>query len=135
MNSKQRVHAALRRQPVDRIPIFMWFHPQSRAILAETLEIPAGQVDMVIGNDVRMTWVNNNAAMEGVVHEHDGEGHIDQWGIQWVKEGPYNQIARFPLANCTPEAVRAYRFPVESQEALLSRMEPLLAGSDEYFIG
>jgi hypothetical protein len=123
MNSKQRVHAALRRQPVDRIPIFMWFHAQSRAILAETLEIPAGQVDMVIGNDVRMTWVNNNAAMEGVVHEQDGEGHIDEWGIHRIKEGPYNQIARFPLANCTPEEVRAYHFPLEAQEALLARME------------
>jgi uroporphyrinogen decarboxylase len=135
MNSKQRVHAALRRQPVDRIPIFMWFHPQTKAILAKALEVPQGQVDLVMGNDVRMTWVNNNAAMEGVVHEHDGEGHVDEWGIHWVKEGPYNQIARFPLADCTSAEVRAYRFPVASQEALLARMQPLLAGGEEYFIG
>ena len=135
MNSKQRVHAALRRQPVDRIPIFMWFHPQTTAILAKTLEIPPRQVDFVMGNDVRMTWVNNNAAMEGVVHEHDGEGHVDDWGIHWVKSGPYNQITRFPLAGCTLEEVRRYRFPVESQEALLARMEPLLDGADEYFLG
>ena len=113
MNSKQRVHAALRRQPVDRIPIFMWFHPQTKTILAKALEIPPGQVEMVMGNDVRMTWVNNNAAMEGVVHEHDGEGHVDEWGIHWVKSGPYNQIAGFPLENCTPDEVRRYRFPVE----------------------
>ena len=31
MTSKQRVQAALRRQPVDRVPIFMWFHPDTRA--------------------------------------------------------------------------------------------------------
>jgi uroporphyrinogen decarboxylase len=135
MNSKQRVHAALRRQPVDRIPIFMWFHPQTKAILAKALEIPQGQVDLVMGNDVRMTWVNNNAAMEGVVHEHDGEGHVDEWGIHWVKEGPYNQIAHFPLANASLDEVRAYRFPVAAQEALLARMQPLLAGGDEFFIG
>jgi len=29
MNSKQRVHAALKREPVDRIPIFMWYHPET----------------------------------------------------------------------------------------------------------
>jgi len=123
MNSKQRVHAALRRQPVDRIPIFMWFHPQTVVILARLLEIRPSEVDLVMGNDVRMTWVNNNYAMEGITHEHDGEGHVDEWGIHWVKAGPYNQIARFPLANCTPEEVRAYHFPLEAQEALLARME------------
>ena len=107
-------------------------HP---AILAKLLEIPPGQVDVVMGNDVRMTWVNNNTAMEGVVHEHDGEGHVDEWGIQWVKEGPYNQIARFPLANCPPDEVLALPFPRRIAGGLLARMEPLLAGGDEYFIG
>jgi uroporphyrinogen decarboxylase len=135
MNSKQRVHAALRREPVDRLPIFMWFHPQTAVILARLLEVPPAQVDLVMGNDVRMTWVNNNAAMEGIVHEHDGEGHVDPWGIQWVKAGPYNQIQRFPLIDATPDELRRYQFPVEHQEALLARMEPLLAGGEEYFIG
>ena len=40
-----------------------------------------------------------------------------------------------PLGELHADEVRAYRFPVESQEALLARMEPLLAGGDEYFIG
>ena len=135
MNSRQRVHAALRREPVDRLPIFMWFHPQTAAILAEVLEVPRSQVEGVMGNDVRMTWVNNNAAMEGIVHERDGEGHVDAWGIHWVKSGPYNQIQRFPLIDATPEQLRAYRFPVDRQEELLARMQPLLSGGDEYFIG
>ena len=68
MNSKQRVHAALRREPVDRVPIFMWFHPGTTTLLANLLEIPAEHVGAVMGNDVRMTWVNNNYAMEGIVH-------------------------------------------------------------------
>ena len=88
-----------------------------------------------MGNDVRMTWVNNNAAMEGIVHEHDGEGHVDPWGIHWVKAGPYNQIQRFPLIDATPDELRRYQFPREHQETLLARMEPLLAGGEEYFIG
>jgi hypothetical protein len=45
----------------------------------------------VLGNDVRMTWVNNNYCMEGIVHERDGQWHVDPWGIKWVKEGPYNE--------------------------------------------
>jgi hypothetical protein len=113
----------------------MWFHPQTAVILAKLLEVPVSQVDMVMGNDVRMTWVNNNAAMEGIVHEHDGEGHVDPWGIQWVKAGPYNQIQRFPLIHAMPDELRRYQFPVEHQEALLARMKPLLASRDEYFIG
>ena len=54
-----------------------------------------------MGNDVRQTWVGNNAAMEGVVHERDGETHTDAWGITWVKEGPFNQILRSPLEKRT----------------------------------
>ncbi len=135
MNAKERVHAALRREPVDRVPIFMWFHPGTKNLLAALLEIPASQVDAVMGNDVRMTWVNNNYAMEGIVHEHDGESHVDFWGIRWVKEGPFNQVARFPYADATPEALRAYSFPDDHMEELLARMEPVAACSDAYFIG
>jgi len=34
VTSKQRVQAALQRQPVDRIPVFMWFHPDTTRRLA-----------------------------------------------------------------------------------------------------
>ncbi|MFH1267990.1 MAG: hypothetical protein ABIK89_19915, partial [Planctomycetota bacterium] len=125
MTPKQRVHAALRREPVDRIPVFMWFHPETRVLLAKLLEIPPSCVDDVMAGDVHMTWVNNNYAMEGIVHELDGEGHVDFWGVEWVKGGPYNQAVGFPLADASPEEVRRYRFPVEQKEFLLSRMNPL----------
>ena len=61
---------------------------------------------------MRQTWVNNNYAMEGIVHERDGESHVDYWGIRWVKEGPFNQIARLPAGRrvaarrCSPTASR-----------------------------
>jgi uroporphyrinogen decarboxylase len=135
MNPKDRVYAALRRKPADRTPIFMWFHPDTRVLLAELFEVPSQCVDSVLGNDVRMTWVNNNYCMEGIVHQLDGEWHVDPWGIKWVKEGPYNQIAHYPLADASSEALRRYRFPVEYQEELLARMDPLVACADEYFIG
>ena len=40
MNSKQRVQAALERKPVDRVPVYMWFHPATADRFAELLEIP-----------------------------------------------------------------------------------------------
>lgn len=135
MTPKQRVYAALRREPADRVPIFMWFHPDTRTLLAELFEIPPAQVDIVLGNDVRMTWVNNNYCMEGIVHRCDGQGHVDPWGIEWVKEGPYNQIVRFPLAEASADELRSYRFPAEFQDELLSKMEPVAACADEYFVG
>ena len=136
MKSKERVRAALNREPVDRVPIFMWFHPGTRDMLAKLFEVPAGYLDVVFGNDIRMTWVNNNYCMEGIVHDRDGEGHVDPWGIRWVKEGPYNQIAHFPLATASADELRKYRFPHEFQDKLLSNMEPVVASAgDEYYIG
>jgi len=135
MTPRQRVLAALRREPTDRIPIFMWFHPDTRHLLAGLFEIPPSCLDVVLGNDISMTWVNNNYCMEGIVHEHDGQGHDDPWGIKWVKNGPFNQIAHFPLNRASAQELRDYRFPEESKEELLSRMNPLVALADEYFIG
>ncbi len=135
MNSKARVHAALRRQPVDRIPIFMWFHPATAQHLAGLLEIPVSCVGEALGNDIVQTWVNNNYAMEGIVHEHDGEGHTDDWGIRWVKQYFFNQIAHFPLAGAPREAVLAYRFPYDRAEALLALMAPVVARASDTFIG
>ncbi len=135
MKPRERVYAALQRRPVDRIPISMWFHPGTSRLLGELFEVPPSSVDTVLGNDVKMTWVNNNYAMEGIVHEQDGQGHVDFWGIRWVKEGPYNQIAHFPLASATSEELLAYRFPDEQMDFLLARMEPIVALADEYFIG
>ena len=136
MTSKQRMHAALRREPVDRVPIFMWFHPQTSARLAMLLELPVGRVDEAMGNDACQTWVNNNYAMEGIVHEHDGESHTDYWGIRWVKDGAFNQIDRFPLpANADADAVLAYQFPYQHQEELLRQMEPVARNAGERFLG
>jgi hypothetical protein len=48
MTSKQRVHAALKREPDDRVPIFMWFHHDTAVRLADLLEIPPNNIYLVI---------------------------------------------------------------------------------------
>ena len=135
MTPKERVHAALQRQPVDRVPIFMWLHPDTALCLADLLEIPAARLSEAMGDDVRQTWVSNNHAMEGVVHEREGDSHVDDWGVEWVKVGPFNQIRRSPLQDASPEQIRDYRFPRDRIDTLLRNMEPVVALADRYFVG
>jgi len=135
MNSKQRVHAALRREPVDRIPVFMWLHPQTARHFAQLLEIPASRVAEAMGDDVRQTWVNNNYAMEGIVHDNEGESHRDIWGVEWTRQYGFNQITGFPLAQASREEVLRYQFPTDHLEDLMRLMLPVAALRRDYFIG
>jgi len=135
VTSKERVHAALRREPVDRVPIWMWYHPDTAKRLSELLEIPPSRVAEAFGDDIRQTWVGGNHAMEGIVHEHEGESHLDVWGIDWVKIGPFNQIRTNPLRGADEATVRNYRYPHDQIDNLMSNMDPVLAHRDSYFIG
>ena len=135
MNSKQRVHAALRREPVDRVPVFMWFHPQTAQRFARLLEIPVSRVAEAMGDDIRMTWVNNNYAMEGIVHEHEGESHVDLWGVEWTRQYGFNQITGFPLEHKSRQEVLRYKFPFDHVEELMRLMLPVAEQAKDYFIG
>lgn len=135
MNHKERILAALKKQPVDRVPIFMWFHPETAQKLSRMLEIPLAALGEAMGNDIQQTWVNNNYAMEGIVHEHDGETHLDWWGITWEKRHGFNQILKYPLAGARREEVLAYKFPMERKEDLLALMAPVVRERRDFFIG
>lgn len=113
----------------------MWFHPDTAAILAKHLGIAPHQVDEAMGNDVRQVWVGNNYAMEGIVHEHDGETHTDAWGITWVREGQFNQVQHSPLAEATDEQVGAYVFPYGAIPELMQQLERLRPHAGTRFIG
>jgi uroporphyrinogen decarboxylase len=135
MTSKERVQKALRREPVDRVPVFMWFQPSTAQRLAHTLGIPAARLVEALGDDVRQTWVSNNYAMEGIVHEQEGDSHTDDWGITWRKEGEFNQIVNSPLVTADREVCLAYEQPWGRVDALLALMEPVVAQSNQYYIG
>ncbi len=136
MKPKDRVTSALNhRPPVDRVPIFLWFHPDTADRLGKMLEIPSGWVGEAIGNDVRQTWVNNNYAMEGIVHEKDGESHVDAWGIRWVRGYSFNQIAHYPLEHSSPEEVEAYVFPQDQIDQLFEAMDRTAAAQGDCWLG
>jgi len=88
-----------------------------------------------MGDDVRQTWVGNNYAMEGIVHQNDGETHVDDWGIEWIKQGPFNQIKFYPLQNAGTDEIMGYEFPHHQIDHLLQNMVPIMAQADNYFIG
>jgi uroporphyrinogen decarboxylase len=115
MNSKERVKAALERRPVDRIPIYMWFHPATAERLSRLLEIPPSALGDVLGKD--------------------GDWHVDLWGIKWVKQYFFNQIVGHPLENATADELLDYQFPVTHLEELLQTMLPVVAASQDYFLG
>lgn len=135
MTSKERVQACLNHQTTDRVPIFMWFHPGTARHLADLLGIPVSMVGEVMGNDIAQAWVNNNYAMEGITHENEGEGHVDDWGIHWVREGEFNQIVDFPLISATEQQLERYQFPYASLESLLNNMQPILEKRHNLYIG
>ena len=51
MNPKERVHLAFEKKPTDRVPVFMWYHPQTTQTLAKLLQISPEYVPM--GDDIR----------------------------------------------------------------------------------
>jgi len=52
MNPKGRVLLALEKEPTGRVPVFMWYHPQTTQTLAKLLEIPPEYVPMAMGDDI-----------------------------------------------------------------------------------
>jgi uroporphyrinogen decarboxylase len=134
LTSKERVYNALHKNPVDRVPVFMWYHPQTKNRLAKLLEIPEKYVSEVLGDDIKQTWVNNNHPMENVPIEQNGL-YTDQWGIEWTRYGDFNQIQSYPLANASKEEIEDYSFPLDRMDELMGLMAPVISSKENYFIG
>jgi uroporphyrinogen decarboxylase len=113
----------------------MWYHPQTRRRLGKLLDIPPEYVPQAMGDDVRQAWVSNNHPMEGIVHERDGQSHVDDWGVEWTRIDGFNQISRYPLAHADDQQVLQYRFPYDRVDPLVDLMKPVMRFKDNYFIG
>lgn len=135
MTPKQRVHAALKHEPVDRVPIYMWYHPETKQQLSELLQIPAERVVDAMGDDIRQKWVGGNYAMEGIVHDREGASHVDYWGIEWIRQGYFNQIRTYPLRNASREEIMQFSYPYDKIDVLLQQMRPILPLAETFFIG
>ena len=135
LTAKQRVLKALKKEPVDRVPVCLWMHPDTTKALMNYFELTQEQLQDLLFQDVRQIWVNNNYAMEGIVHEGDGEGHVDDWGIEWVKQHGFNQIKRSPFTNLQAKDITKKAFPYEKLDTLMQPMGALAQISNDYFLG
>jgi len=135
LTSKERVKLALQKRPVDRIPVSLWMHPQTSQALMEHFGVDKDALDDILLQDVRQIWVNNNFAMEGIVHEHDGEGHIDEWGVHWERQHGFNQIKESPFSLSSAREIDGSAFPYDKLEHLMQPMATLASKSSRYFLG
>jgi len=88
-----------------------------------------------MGDDVKQTWVSNNYAMEGITHAQEGDAHVDDWGIEWVRVGPFNQIRRSPLVASSRDDIVRYTYPYHRVDRLLANMDPVMLHAADFFIG
>jgi len=134
MNSKERVYAAIRRQPVDRLPRYIWIGRGAADNLRRAFGEKANDIDALIGNDVKQTWLSINGQMEADCPE--GESFVDEWGIRWHRDGYYNAVVEHPLADMDEDEIAAYPFPDPEKPERYEYLQQLLDehGADA-FIG
>ena len=135
MTSKERVAAALRFEPVDRVPRFIWLGNALGHQLEREKGITRAALDRdFLRNDVMQVWLSINGGMERDVPE--GTQFIDEWGITWQRSGDYNAVIRHPLAEADADAIRRYPFPDPLSSARYEGLDALLRTyGDHYFIG
>jgi len=98
-------------------------------------ELSIDQLNDLMFQDVRQIWINNNYAMEGIVHTYEGEGHVDDWGIEWVKQHGFNQIKKSPFKDLLAKDVTEKAFPYEKLGELMQPMDKLAEKSENYYLG
>lgn len=134
MTSKERVYAAIRRKPVDRLPRYLWFHPDILREAGERMGTTGFATEAALGNDVLQPWVSINGSMARWVEE--GESFTDEFGITWTRRGPYNAVVHHPLADADEEAIRRYPMPDPCAPSRFEQLDALMARFGEsHFIG
>lgn len=134
MNSIERVYAAIRHQPVDRLPRFSWIGRGAGDNLRKALGSQADDIDELIGNDVKQTWLSINGEMDRPCEE--GESFVDEWGIRWHRDGYYNAVISHPLADLEEEEILAYPFPDPDKPERYEYLQELIDKyGKEKFIG
>jgi uroporphyrinogen decarboxylase len=134
MIPKARVYATLRREPTDRAPMWMWYHPTWYDRFRAQFGWGPEEADARLGNDIKQVHISINREMFRPLQP--GERFTDAWGVTWAREGWYNQVVRNPLAEATVDALAAYHFPDPDEPGRYDALAALCAryGSD-FFIG
>lgn len=134
MNSKERVYAAIRFLPTDKIPRFVWFGAETKRLLTEKLGLTPIEAQIKFGNDILSTWVSINGEMEREVPQ--GTEFVDEWGITWKRDGFYNMVTKHPLQGKDAQFIMDYPLPDPYSEKRYAVLDDLVSKyGDTYFIG
>jgi len=135
MTSKERVYAAMRFQPVDRVPRFIWMGSALGKRLAEEMGMTPEELSLnYLKNDVVSTWLSINGEMEREVPQ--GSSFVDEWGITWKRDGDYNMVTISPMAEMEADEIAAYKFPDSDLPSRYEKLKQLKETyGDEYFVG
>lgn len=134
MNSKERVINTLHRQEVDRIPMWMWYHPDIYVQFQEQFGWDPDTADAKLCNDIKQTHISINREMFRPLAP--GELFTDDWGVVWKREGSYNQVTANPLHTADPSAIAEYRFPDADDPSRYTELARICTSfKDEYFMG
>lgn len=134
MTSKERVYAAIRRQSVDRVPRYLWFHPDILTDAGRRLGTNGFATEAALGNDILQPWVSINASMARQVAE--GVEFTDDFGISWVRRGLYNTVVHHPLMDADVPMIESYPMPDGAESSRYAVLEEMMAQfGQEMFIG
>ncbi|MCL2884165.1 MAG: uroporphyrinogen decarboxylase family protein [Oscillospiraceae bacterium] len=134
MTSKERVLAAVRRQPADRVPRFIWVGRGAADNMTRALGLKREDIDDYVQNDVRQVWLSVNKQMETPCAE--GQRFVDEWGITWQRDGYYNTPVIHPLAGLTAGEIATAPLPDPLDPARYVDLDALLASHGRtHFIG
>ena len=136
MNSRERILAAIRHEPLDRVPTDMWATTEVQQALIRHFHIEAPQAEAVegvglLGGDlaqgysvIQELW--DRLGIDGILGitppyvgpppRDDGDYWENEWGMGYraiqYPTGVYNEQVRYPLAEAETIAdLEAYRWP------------------------
>jgi len=134
MTHKERVYSALRHEPADIIPRFVWFGNGILSRMREKEGLDPLDVDLKFGNDVLQTWVSMNGEMARDVP--DGSTFTDEWGITWQRESFDNTAIIHPMAGLSTDEIKAYPLPDPKSPERFKHLEYLKSKfGSTHFIG
>jgi uroporphyrinogen decarboxylase len=134
MNSKERIYKAIRHESTDRVPIYIWYHPDVMKSLEKELGKSGKELEVFLCNDIIQTWISINY-YQSVVVEEDSR-FTDEYGIKWQRINGYNMITDNPIINWDVSALKDYKFPDPDRNSRYTELESLLEKyGAEYFIG
>lgn len=131
MTSKERVEAALAGDKTDRVPLFLWLSERAENNFKKYLAANPGIY--APENDVLQDWLSINRQM--TLPAAEGEIFTDEWGIDWKREGEYNNVVSHPLAEADAEVIENYVFPQPLLPKRYEKLRRLMSENPDSFIG